>query len=161
MSILHQWAIKHGVSAAALQDLQRQLGTLADPERLIDLKTESKSEAFAQSKVRLLAAQQGVRLTRNNVGALPDESGRPVRYGLFNESPQVNKLVKSSDLIGWRTLHVTPAMVGTYVAQFFARECKEPAWQYSGTEREVAQLAFINMVLAAGGDAAFTTGAHL
>jgi hypothetical protein len=84
-----------------------------------------------------------------------------VRYGLFNESPQVNKLVKSSDLIGWRTLHVTPAMVGTYVAQFFARECKEPAWQYSGTEREVAQLAFINMVLAAGGDAAFTTGAHL
>ncbi len=160
MSILHQWAIKHGVSAAALQDLQRQLGTLV-PELPPPPEVAGKSEAFAQSRVRLMASAAGVRLTRNNVGALKDETGRVVRYGLFNESKQVNELVKSSDLIGWRTVHITPPMVGTNIAQFFARECKEPAWQYTGTERETAQLAFIHMLLAAGGDAAFSTGASL
>jgi len=42
--------------------------------------------------------------------------------------------------------------------QFVSREVKRPGWRYTGTEREVAQLRWIEIVTALGGDAKFTTG---
>lgn len=116
------------------------------------------SESYAQSQIRLEAPKFGVMLTRNNVGALQDDNGTWVRYGLFNESKKQNARTKSSDLIGWRKVLVTPQMVGSTVALFCAREVKEPGWSYAGTERETAQLHFIQLVNSAGGDAAFATG---
>lgn len=117
------------------------------------------SEAYAQSLIRLEAARlPGVTLWRNNVGVLLDATGRPVRYGLANESKAQNERLKSADLIGWRTVTVTPDMVGRTVAVFLSREVKPDGWKYTGTGREEAQAAWRDLVLAAGGDAAFASG---
>ena len=116
------------------------------------------SESYVQSIVRLEAARKGVRLFRNNVGALIDSRGVPVRYGLANDSKAANEAMKSADLIGWRSLIIESHMVGRCIAQFVSRECKHVGWQYHGDERERAQLAWAQLVAAGGGDAAFCTG---
>lgn len=115
-------------------------------------------EAHAQSLIRLEAPACGVTLWRNNVGALTDASGRVVRFGLANDSAQLNAVLKSSDLIGWRSVVITPDMVGRTIAQVVARECKAPGWTYRGTPRETAQKAWLDLIAAAGGDACFATG---
>ena len=153
---VYQWAARHGVSLQALAELQAVFGMQGGH----DLPPEVKgtSEAAVQAAVRLEAARKGVRLFRNNVGALVDSRGVPVRYGLANESKQVNEVMKSADLIGWRPLLIEPRHVGTVVAQFVSRECKHPTWHYTGGDREPAQLAWAQLVTAGGGDAAFCTG---
>lgn len=116
------------------------------------------AEAHAQSLVRLEAAALGIHLWRNNNGALKDDRGVPVRFGLANDNAAINKVFKSSDLIGIRPVTITPAMVGHVLGQFTAREMKRPGWTYADTPRERAQAAFIHAVQALGGDAAFATG---
>lgn len=157
MSVLHQWAIKWGVRIDALQDLQSRLGMLQLPDAATAA-GPAKSEAWAQSAVRLEAGQKGVRLWRNNVGALLDRNGRLVRYGLANDSAEMNERIKSADLIGWRPVVIRPEHVGHTLGQFVSREIKEPGWQFSGNDHENAQLAWANAVNAAGGDARFATG---
>jgi hypothetical protein len=115
------------------------------------------SEARVQSLVRLEAPRFGVTLWRNNVGVLVDTTGRPVRYGLANDSRQLNAKLKSGDLIGWRTVTVTPGMVGLKLAVFVSRECKPEGWRFTGSPHERAQQAWIDIINAAGGDAAFAT----
>lgn len=77
------------------------------------------SEAGVQSAIRLaLGSVPGVRMFRNNCGMYQDpKSGNWVRYGL---------LPGSGDLIGWRSVVITPEMVGTTVAQFVSVEVKTP-----------------------------------
>ena len=117
------------------------------------------SEARVQSLIRIEAAQAGVWLTRNNVGAFMDqESGRLVRYGLANESKAQNAAIKSADLIGFRKRVILPADVGSTIAQFVSRECKAEGWRYTGTKREKAQAAWRDFINANGGDAAFASG---
>lgn len=151
---LEQWAIKHGVSHAALHELRQMFGASGD----VPHATDALSEAGVQSRVRLQAAQRGGLLWRNNVGAMMDERGVPVRYGLANDSKKLNEHLKSSDLIGIDPVVITPAHVGSTIGQFWSVECKEPGWSYSGTEREVAQLAWLNLVVSRGGRATFSTG---
>jgi len=115
------------------------------------------SEDHIQDRLRLAAPRHGFTLFRNNVGVLKDERGVPVRYGLANDSKAVNDRFKSSDLIGWRTVTITPDMVGLSIAVFVARECKPEGWKYGATPREQAQLRFIDLVNAAGGDACFVS----
>lgn len=152
---LHQWAIKWGVSQAALEDLRRQMGQDDPPP---PPSTAGKGEAWAQSQVRLEASAKGCRLWRNNVGALKDERGVPVRYGLANDSKQMNEAIKSADLIGVRPLLITPGHVGAVVGQFLSREMKPPGWRYTGQGREPAQLAWAELITSLGGDAGFATG---
>lgn len=85
---------------------------------------EPKSESTVQAEVRLSAVKHELQLFRNNVGVLLDETGRPVRYGLANESKELNEKIKSGDLIGWRPVFITPDMVGKVIAQFTSIECK-------------------------------------
>jgi hypothetical protein len=153
MNLVH-WALQWGVPLVALKDLERRIGLEGAP---VAAEAVGKSEAFVQSTVRLEAAQKGVKLFRNNVGVLEDATGRPVRYGLANDTPQLNKKIKSADLIGFRPLLITPAHVGSTVAQFVSRECKAPTWKYSGTEHEVAQMNWATLILTNGGDAGFAT----
>ena len=153
---VYQWATRHGVSLQALHELQAIFGMHGGHE--LPPSVKGTSEAAVQAAVRLEAARKGVRLFRNNVGALIDSRGVPVRYGLANDSKQVNEVMKSADLIGWRPLLIGPQHVGTVVAQFVSREVKEVGWRYTGKDREPAQLAWAQLVTSGGGDAAFCTG---
>lgn len=157
---LHQWAQRHGISALALAELQDIFtGVNTEPDAMS--RKAPGSEGAVSNDVRLESGHKGVRLFRNNVGACQDKTGRSIRYGLANDSPQMNKRIKSSDLIGIRPLLITPQMVGSTVGQFVAREVKKSAWRYGADpEREKAQLAFISLVIGLGGDACFTNHAN-
>lgn len=152
--ILYEWAQRHRIPLEAIKELESLYGIIDRPGAVMtDL-----SEAAVQNNLRLEGARKGVRLFRNNVGAYEDEDGRFVRYGLANESPQVNKVIKSGDLIGIRPLVVTSQMVGFTVGQFVSREAKPGTWRYSNTEREQAQLRWIQLINSLGGDAGFANG---
>lgn len=160
MTDLHSWFSRHAgkpLTLDAFRDLQLTLG-LYSPPLSPDAPGAGKSEAWAQSAVRLEAGQKGIACFRNNVGALKDEQGRLVRYGLANDSAQMNKVIKSHDLIMCRPILIEPWHVGHKFGQFVSREIKAPGWQYTGQGREPAQLAFGNLINSCGGDAAFATG---
>lgn len=106
-----------------------------------------KLESPVQAEVRLRAARLGWQLWRNNVGALLDARGVPVRYGLANDTKALNARLKSGDLIGWRTLTITPDMVGQTLAQFVSLECKRA----DGGRVDPAQAAWQALVERAGG----------
>lgn len=151
---LTQWGIKWGIPIEAVQDLRREFG-LVNTDPVPGNLTES--EAAVQVRIRLEASKKGCRIWRNNVGAY-DERHPPSpgsRWGLANDSKQMNALIKSSDLIGIRPLLITQGHVGNIIGQFLAREVKKSAWSYSGDKREEAQLNFLNLVASLGGDAAF------
>ncbi len=97
------------------------------------------AETTLQQQIRLaLGSRTDLRLFRNQVGQLPDpRTGRPVQFGLAKGS---------ADLIGWRTITVTPEMVGQQLAVFTSIEVK--------TERghvRPEQHAWERTVSAAGG----------
>lgn len=154
---VYQWAIRHSVSLAALQELAGLFG-MHGGHFLPSAVKKGTSEAATQAAIRLEAARKGVHLFRNNVGVLMDATGRPVRYGLANESKQVNDVCKSADLIGWRPVLIGPQHVGQVIGQFVSRECKRSGWHYTGDAHEQAQLAWAQLVAAGGGDAAFCSG---
>lgn len=154
--LMQDWAAIWGVPPEALEDLANRVTVALEPEHAV---AAGKSEAYTQSLVRLAAPIAGYVLTRNNVGVLTDKTGRPVRYGLFNESKSLNETIKSPDLIGWRSITITPDMVGRNIAQFVGRECKREGWTFNpNDEHEKAQKRCIDMINAAGGDARFTVG---
>lgn len=157
MNIYQQWAQEWGVPLVALTDLERRLGIEPDPI-IRPADDPIGSEGRQQSLVRLEAPTKGVLLMRNNVGALKNKEGVPVRYGLMNETKAMNEKFKSSDLIGLRRTLITQAMVGSIVGVFVAREMKWEGWTFTGDEHETAQLNFINLVNKWGGDARFATG---
>lgn len=78
-----------------------------------------------------------VRLFRNNVGVAIYPDGSRVVYGLCPGS---------SDLIGWRTVEVTPQMVGRKVAVFVALEVKNERGRLTPEQDN-----FLAAVRAAGG----------
>ena len=160
MNDLHEWFNRNAGKPLTLEvfrDLQTTLGTYTPP-LTDDAPGAGKSEAWAQSMVRLEASEKGVKLFRNNVGALKDDRGRLVRYGLGNDSPQMNDAIKSGDLIGIRGVVITPEMIGHRFGQFVSVECKSPGWQYTGAGRERAQMAWMNLINSMGGMAFFSTG---
>lgn len=152
---LQAWAQAWRIPEVALVDLRTRLASLCLPDAV---RAVSGSEARAQQDVRLEAAEKGILLWRNNSGALQDAEGRWVRYGLCNDSKQLNERYKSSDLIGLRSKLIEPQHVGERWGVFTAREAKKPGWRYTGTDREVAQSNYMDLVNAMGGDAQFATG---
>ena len=91
----------------------------------------SPSEHEIQQRIRLACGRGTVRLWRNNTGALVDQQGRFLRFGLCKGS---------SDLIGLRSLEVTPEMVGQRLAQFVALEVKTESGTVSTEQRAFLQL---------------------
>lgn len=151
---LNQWAARWQLPPQAVQELRQLLGAAAPPDRV---KPEpGQSEAGLQAAVRLETARRGARLWRNNNGACMDETGRMIRYGLGNDSKQVNAVMKSSDLIGVWPYQVQPADVGRTLGVFTALEVKAPGWRFTpGDKRAAAQLNFIKLVVSLGGFARF------
>jgi hypothetical protein len=157
-SYIEAWAKRNHISAEVLADLKACFGIYAPALRVKPEAGEGHSESFVSSLVKLEAGRIGVKLFRNNVGVLFNEDGIPVRYGLANDSARINKVIKSSDLIGWRPVLIGPEHLGHTIAQFMARETKCVDWHYSATDHEKAQLAFLELVNRDGGDACFCTG---
>lgn len=96
-------------------------------------------ETILQQQIRLaLGRRPELRLFRNNTGSLLDpKTKRPVQFGLCKGS---------ADLIGWRTVTITPDMVGQQVAVFASIEVKTP----TGRLRP-EQKTWLDAVQAAGG----------
>jgi len=111
-----------------------------------------KSESEIQQLIQLEAPKHKCTLMRNNSGALKDANGRLVRYGLGQTSDRVN--YKSSDLIGWTEIVITPDMIGKSVAVFTAFEVKKEGHKFKNDQREQGQMNFINWVTMRGGIAA-------
>lgn len=152
---LRTWAVKWGIPAEALLDLESEcLGLVGTPGVVKD----GRSEAYATSAMRLDSAQHGALMMRNNVGAFETNTGSWVRFGLLNESEAMNKKIKSADWVGVRKVLIEQRHVGLIMGQFAAREMKKPGWVYTGAEREPEQLAFNNLINSYGGDAKFATG---
>jgi len=98
------------------------------------------SEQTIQQHIRLACSKGNCRLFRNNTGTLRDINGRPVSFGLCKGS---------ADLIGWRTVTITPEMVGQQVAVFTSIEVKTPTGRIRPEQQQ-----WLNAVQAAGGIAA-------
>ena len=151
--LLKDWADRWSVPDHVVDDLRKTLlGVDARPGS-VDLGI---SEAAVQSQARVIASQVGMRLWRNNVGVLPHpDTGTPIRFGLANDSPAVNKVLKSGDLIGVRPFRIEQHHVGGTVGQFVSFEVKHAGWRYTGTEREKAQESWAALVTSLGGLARF------
>jgi hypothetical protein len=93
--------------------------------------SSSPSEHEIQQRIRLACGHGPVRLWRNNTGALVDQQGRFVRFGLCKGS---------SDLIGLRSLEITPELVGQRIAQFVALEIKTDCGIVSHEQQAFLQL---------------------
>ena len=155
MNELQQWAIRNGVRPSALTELTAILSQIPQPPK----NPKPLTEAATQQQIRLAAPKWGITLWRNNVGVFETPRGVPVRYGLANDSPKVNKRTKSSDSIGFVPMLVGPQHMGRMVALFTAIECKRHDWKWAGSAREVAQQRFLNIVKAGGGIAGFARNA--
>lgn len=160
MSTIRQWAFEFGIPFAAVVELERRMGLEGTDgvTNTPDAYGMTRSETYAQSQVVLEAPKFDCLLTRNNKGALQDKTGTLVRFGLFNETAKRGARIRSWDLVGFRKRLITPAMVGTIIGQFVGREIKEPGWNYTGTEHEVAQLKCTEVALSYGCDVGFATG---
>lgn len=97
------------------------------------------AETTLQQQIRLaLGTHPDARLFRNQVGSLPDpRTGRLVTFGLARGS---------ADLIGWRTVTITPDMVGQQVAVFTSIEVKTPTGRLAPL-----QASWLNAVKGSGG----------
>ena len=100
-------------------------------------------ETKVSNDIQLSLLGKPVRLLRNNVGGLKDATGRFVAYGLGSHGGHI--LRGPSDLIGWRTITITPDMVGSQVAVFAAIEVKDKS------KASTEQKQFIAQVQQAGG----------
>jgi len=118
-------------------------------------RSSKKSESSVAQRVRLDCSEQfRTVLFRNNVGAYQDRNGQWIRYGVANETKEMNKNIKSSDYIGITPVVITPKMVGRTVAVFTAIETKKEGYKPSGKaqiEHHAAQQRFCDLVLRNGG----------
>ena len=155
MLTFDEWAMRWRVPAEAVAQLREMFVHAGLPG--LDMRDPANSEARVQSEQRLGAAAKGVFAMRNNVGALQDKTGRPVRYGLLNDSKAINTRIKSADLIGIRRVLITQQHVGQVLGQFWSREIKHRGWHPGEDKvRERAQYEWCLLVNSWGGDAKIT-----
>ena len=151
---LKDWQARwgHHVPAQAIAELT----AILSPVMPLPAPTARHSEAAGAAQMRLAAGRAGVPLFRNNSGAMTDQTGRLIRFGLGNESPALNARWKSSDLIGLLPVLVQPSHVGKTLGVFLAVETKKPGWRLTpGDKRGQAQAAFLQSVRGFGGVGGF------
>lgn len=92
--------------------------------------------------MRFLSDKMGsIKLFRNNVGiGLSIDKKRMIRYGLCEGS---------GDFVGWKTIEITPEMVGNKIAIFTSVELKKP----NKSKTTPKQLLWQQNVINAGGRA--------
>lgn len=101
------------------------------------------SETPLLNEIRKAATLEcNARLFRNNVGIATYPGGEKVAYGLQPGS---------SDLIGWRSIIITPDMVGQRVAIFASIEAK--AGKGVATKKQIAWLKAVDEAGGIAGEA--------
>ncbi len=101
------------------------------------------TETILLNRIRKETSRRGARLFRNNIGVATYPSGAKVVYGLHPGS---------SDLIGWKTVTITPDMVGENIAVFTSIECKSPGWKPQASDKTwPGQKKWLRAVRDAGG----------
>ncbi len=117
---------------------------------------KNRKEKPVQNEILLkIGSRPDCRLFRNNVGqayqgtvigdnaySLTLSKPKQIKYGLTSGS---------SDLIGWKTVKITPDMVGQNIAVFLAIEVKRPGRITSNKKTLEKQENFINQVKVSGG----------
>lgn len=103
------------------------------------------AETRLQNEIRLELSAQVPELThyRNHAGALRDQRGKMVQFGLSPGSP---------DLVGYKRVKITEDMVGQEVAVFVGLEVKMP-----GEKPRADQQNWLDHLADAGGVAAVVT----
>ena len=108
-------------------------------ERKPRQKSDAISEADVNDDIRhWVKGQPMIELHRNNVGSIQLDNGGRLNYGVGGPG--------ASDWIGFRTVLITPEMIGRTVAQFVAIEAKRP-----GKDATDHQSDFLARIAAAGG----------
>lgn len=148
-------AIQEAGVAVAMQRTEEILSFIrtSSADRIKGLIDETTKQSLRETLAQGVAASQrgDLVLWRNNSGALTDDSGRLIRFGLGNDSAQANRRMKSADLIG---IH-RPS------GRFVSIEVKRPGWKHSdASERDRAQAAWAATVAAMGGVALRVTSAE-
>lgn len=118
----------------------------------------ARSEKYEQEQIQLWCGRINLPLWQNTSGVLPDQNGRPVRFGLGNVSAKVNAVWKSSDLIGIYPRVIRQEDVGKMIGQFLAVEVKREGWRGPTTKHELGQERFHQTVQQYGGLAMFAAG---
>lgn len=93
----------------------------------------SETEIMRRIVARVARTMHNVRLWRNQVGRGYAMDGTPISFGLPPGSP---------DLIGYRSIVITPDMVGQRIAQFVGVEVKTHVGRVSPVQRKF--LAMLN-----------------
>jgi len=151
---IEEWAAKWSIPRAATDDLKKNMGVLPP---ITPSAKPTLSEASTQRAIRLAAMKHDVYLWRNNSGAVMREDGGMIRFGLGNDSSQVNAVMKSADLIGITPKVIAQCHVGSTFGVFTSIEVKRPGWKYLDTIQEKAQLNWAKLIIKNGGLAMFAT----
>jgi hypothetical protein len=97
--------------------------------------SEYKCVADLARALSIIAAEIGknplgsVQAILNKLGIIVLHGARKIRFGLHEGS---------GDLVGWKTITITPEMVGSHVAVFFSNEIKSPAGRLSDEQKNWA-----------------------
>ena len=114
------------------------------------IRPESEVDSLTVKKIG--GPKKPSRLFRNNTGALYNNKGQLVKYGLF---------IGSSDRIGLTKIKITPDMVGREIGVFTALEMKHSHWNppKSGKAKKHydEQKDFIDIIKRFKGIAGFVT----
>ena len=150
--MMQAWAQRWNIPPEAVSEL---FGLLAHVELAPNVTAAVGSEAQVQQGLRVLAPHHDGWLGRNNSGALKDERGNMVRFGLANDSTRLNKVFKTPDLVGFTSITMQSTDVGRQVAVFTGVEAKKPGWRSPTNDRERAQASCLKFIHARGGIALF------
>jgi hypothetical protein len=99
------------------------------------------NENEVTARCRIVAGRMKTVLLRNNIGAYRDQRGQFVQYGVGGKG--------AGDFLGWKTVVITPDMVGKTIAQFVSVEFKRS----KGGRVTEKQEAWVGAVNNAGGRA--------
>jgi hypothetical protein len=139
-----EWAMRWALPPQAIQELMLITARTQEP-------LSGHSEEVVAAECRLELGKHGIITMRNNVGVLEDINGRPVRYGLCNETKAMNQALKSSDDILAIPYVVKPHDVGRTIGRIGGLEYKKRNWVFTGQGREAAQSNFHRMLNSIGG----------
>jgi len=122
--------------------------------------SKAEKRGFDDSRL-IIQNEYGGSLLRNNSGACMDaKSNTMIRFGLGNDSKQLNEVYKTPDGVGVVPIVIQPHHVGRVFGVALHLENKAPDWKFSQSDaRAVAQFAHLSAYSQLGAICGFVTDA--